>query len=53
MDLQELRQYRSEILKLAEQYHSTNIRVFGSVAKGQNNENSDIDFLIDPTSVTL
>ena len=49
MKLQLLRQYTSEILKLAEQYHATNIRVFGSVAKGENTKNSDIDFLIDPT----
>lgn len=48
MNLQQLQQYRSKIIKLAEQYHSTNIRVFGSVAKGENTENSDIDFLIDP-----
>lgn len=49
MNLQQLKQYRSNIIKLAEQYHSTNIKVFGSVAKGENTENSDIDFLIDPT----
>ncbi|MBP0029247.1 nucleotidyltransferase family protein [Roseofilum sp. Guam] len=48
MNLQQLEQYRSKIIKLSEQYHSTNIRVFGSVAKGENTENSDIDFLIDP-----
>ncbi len=47
MNLQQLKQYRSVIIKLAEQYHSSNIRVFGSVAKGENTENSDIDFLID------
>ncbi|WP_413038667.1 nucleotidyltransferase family protein [Roseofilum sp. SID3] len=35
-------------MKLAEQYHSTNIRGLGSVAKGKNTENSDIDFPIDP-----
>ncbi|MGL5509692.1 MAG: nucleotidyltransferase family protein [Microcoleaceae cyanobacterium] len=49
MNLQQLKQYRSKIIKLAEQYHSTNIRVFGSVAQGENTEKSDIDFLIDPT----
>jgi len=48
MNLQQLEQHRSKIIQLAEQYHSTNIRVFGSVAKGENTENSDIDFLIDP-----
>ena len=49
MNLQQLKQYRSAIIKLAEQYRATNIRVFGSVAKGETTENSDIDFLIDPT----
>lgn len=49
MNLQQLKQYRSNIIKLAEQYHATNIRVFGSVAKCEAPENSDIDFLIDPT----
>lgn len=49
MNLQQLKQYRSKIIKLAEQYHSTNIRVFGSVVQGENTEKSDIDFLIDPT----
>jgi uncharacterized protein len=49
MNLQELQQYRSKIIELAQEYRSTNIRVFGSVAKGENTENSDIDFLIDPT----
>lgn len=48
MNLQQLKQHRSHIIKLAEKYHSTNIRVFGSVAKGENTKNSDIDFLIDP-----
>ena len=49
MKLQQLKQYRSAIVKLAKQYRATNIRVFGSVAKGEATENSDVDFLIDPT----
>lgn len=49
MNLQQLKQYRSAIIQLAEQYRATNIRVFGSVAKGEDTENSDIDFLIDST----
>lgn len=48
MDLKELQQYRLKINELAKQYHSHNVRVFGSVAKNENTENSDIDFLIDP-----
>ncbi|MGC9505164.1 nucleotidyltransferase family protein [Baaleninema sp.] len=48
MNLQQLKQYRTNIIELAQKYNSTNIRVFGSVAKGETTQNSDIDFLIDP-----
>jgi len=48
MNLKELQKYRLKINELAKKYHSQNIRVFGSVAKNENTENSDIDFLIDP-----
>lgn len=49
MNLEKLREYRSSIIILAEKYHASNIRIFGSIIKGENDENSDIDFLIDPT----
>jgi hypothetical protein len=49
MNLEEIREYREQIINLTEQYNSTNVRVFGSVARGESTENSDIDFLIDPT----
>lgn len=39
-----LRLHRSEILVLATKYHLVNLRVFGSVAKGEDTANSDIDF---------
>lgn len=45
--LEMLRSRRDEIIKLAESYGATNIRVFGSVARGDDDENSDIDFLVD------
>jgi predicted nucleotidyltransferase len=48
MKLQELQKYQLKITELAQQYHAHNIRVFGSVAKNESTENSDIDFLIDP-----
>ena len=38
---------REEILKIAAKHGAYNIRIFGSVARGEENENSDIDFLID------
>lgn len=45
--LELIKQKRDEIISLADKYGAYNIRVFGSVARGQENENSDIDFLVD------
>jgi hypothetical protein len=50
MKLAELKAYRKEILALAEKYHAPNIRVFGSVAREEATEESDVDFLIDVSS---
>ena len=36
----------SRHFRIAERYHAPNTRVFGSVARGEATENSDIDFLI-------
>ena len=47
MNIQELKAYREEILTLAQRHHAPNIRVFGSVARGEATENSDVDFLVD------
>jgi uncharacterized protein len=38
---------REEILQLARQYGAYNVRVFGSVARGEADEKSDIDLLVD------
>lgn len=38
---------RQQILDLATRYNVKNIKVFGSVAKGEDGPNSDIDFLVD------
>jgi uncharacterized protein len=38
---------RQEILRLAELRGARNIRVFGSVARGEANENSDLDLLVE------
>ena len=38
---------RSEILRLAELHGCRNVRVFGSVASGENKPGSDVDFLVD------
>jgi predicted nucleotidyltransferase len=48
MTLQELRTTRrDEILRVAARRGARNIRVFGSVARGENDAASDIDFLVD------
>jgi predicted nucleotidyltransferase len=48
MPLQELVQVRREdILRTAAQYGASNVRIFGSVARGNTDEQSDIDFLVD------
>lgn len=38
---------RSQILAIAEKHGAYNVRVFGSVARGEATEQSDIDFLVD------
>ena len=48
MTLGILTERRSEILGLAERYHTGDVRVFGSVARGQNTEGSDVDLLVKP-----
>ncbi len=46
--LDKLRQEkRAEILRLAEFYGCRNVRVFGSVATGEDRVESDVDFLVD------
>ncbi|MBZ0302020.1 MAG: nucleotidyltransferase family protein [Anaerolineae bacterium] len=38
---------RAEILRLAHKHGASNVRVFGSVARGEADEDSDVDFLVD------
>ena len=42
-----LSENRQEILALAQQYGAKNVRIFGSVARGEDDEQSDIDFLVE------
>ncbi len=49
MTLEELRRnHRADILRIAETYGVTNIRVFGSVARGDAGPGSDVDLLVHP-----
>jgi predicted nucleotidyltransferase len=45
--LNELRERRDEILEVARARGATRVRVFGSVARGDSTESSDVDFLVD------
>jgi uncharacterized protein len=42
-----LAERRSQILAIAEQHGAYNVRIFGSVARGEARIDSDVDFLID------
>ncbi|WGV25148.1 nucleotidyltransferase family protein [Halotia branconii] len=42
-----LQEKREEIINIATKHGAYNLRVFGSVARGEETEASDIDFLID------
>ncbi|HEX7786777.1 MAG TPA: nucleotidyltransferase family protein [Methylomirabilota bacterium] len=48
MDLDALlKTHREEILAIARQHGASNVRVFGSVARGESGPDSDIDILVD------
>jgi uncharacterized protein len=48
MDANELlKEKREAILRIAAKHGAHNVRVFGSVSRGDANEQSDIDFLVD------
>ncbi len=48
MTLRELlTEKREEILAIAARRGASNVRIFGSVARGEERQNSDIDFLVD------
>jgi len=47
-----LKDKRQEILRMAARHGVTGIRVFGSAARGESNEESDIDLLVEVTGPT-
>ncbi|MGH2518067.1 MAG: nucleotidyltransferase family protein [Ktedonobacterales bacterium] len=48
MTIEELRRsYRDSIMRIATHYGAHNVRVFGSVARGDADGQSDIDILVD------
>lgn len=50
--LDAVREHREEILRIAAQHRATNVRVFGSVARGTAGADSDLDLLVDVTGET-
>lgn len=42
-----LQQKRDDIIRLATAHGASNVRIFGSVARGEADENSDLDILVD------
>lgn len=46
MTLRLLQEQREQILRLADRYRTSDVRVFGSVARGDNSEASDVDLLV-------
>ena len=47
-----LQVHRDAIRQIALRHRVTNVRVFGSVVRGNDTEDSDLDLLVDPTSQT-
>ena len=45
-----LKEKRDEILRIAAKHGARNVRVFGSVARGDSDEKSDVDLLVDMES---
>lgn len=44
---EQLEQHRVEILEIARRYGATQVRIFGSTARGEAGPESDIDLLVD------
>jgi predicted nucleotidyltransferase len=42
-----LRKHRAGVIRLVQEVGGANVRVFGSVATGQDHDDSDIDLLVD------
>jgi uncharacterized protein len=42
-----LQEKREDILRIAAQHGASNVRIFGSVARGETRPDSDVDFLVE------
>ena len=50
MNVSQLRQYTPELKRLAKKYGIKKLYLFGSIARGESGEKSDVDFLVDMKS---
>lgn len=44
--LEKVRRKRKEVLAIAKKHGATNVRVFGSIVRGTDSAQSDVDFLV-------
>jgi uncharacterized protein len=49
---QALAQHRNRVQEIARMHHVSNVRLFGSVLRGEDGPGSDIDLLVEPTAQT-
>ena len=49
---QALQSHREVIRRIVLQHHARNVRVFGSVLRGEDTDDSDLDLLVEPTPET-
>ncbi len=47
MTITKLKEYKNDILRIAFLHGAKNIKIFGSVARGEQNQNSDVDFVVE------
>ncbi len=47
MNFDQIRQFTSQILAIAQKHGISHIYVFGSTARGENTSQSDVDFLVE------
>jgi uncharacterized protein len=47
MNVEQIRQFIPQLLKIAQKYGISKIYVFGSVARGDSTPKSDVDFLVE------
>jgi uncharacterized protein len=47
MGIEEIKKQKKDILALAAKYGAFDIRIFGSVARGEDDARSDVDFLVE------